>query len=300
MVKTILYKAYVLALLGFVIWAAQLIYSLIFWEFELTGVENRVQLSAKDSEISRMKSVRKLMSNEITRHYDLGDVSMEEHYEEGHFHHVGQKVSEPILNGCDYCHTNIPHREGKEARAYRNMHGYFLACETCHFIYQFKPSEIEYNWINVETRQIMARPMQMMQSNSPANSNDVVSKKGNYGARIIPWIKSRRDPFSIIGNSELGEAKELFTGFENMDELELKSQLSRTHRGLTKKPLKCNACHTKKNPVIPYVWLGYSKKDAKKLKNAAVASVISEYNKFHFPNLFIRKDDRKQSSAGGK
>lgn len=300
MLKTIAYKAYVIALLVFVVWVAQFIYPLIYWEFEYTGVTKKIDIKKNDSDLLKMRKIRDYMDHNVqVRSHDLGDVLVEEHFEYGHFHHVGQTLTEPVLNGCDYCHTVMPHMIDEEARAFRNMHGYFVACETCHYFEDTKPDKIEHHWVKVKTEEKIVRPLALIQQRL-ANKKGLAKAKGNYGARITPWIKQNGKIYSIVGKSSKGEAQSMLEGFEAFSQSQVKSILQRMHKGLTKKPLKCDACHTHKKTALSYEELGYTKEDINKLMDTEVASVISEYDKFHFPNLFIRKDDRNRDKFLGQ
>lgn len=297
MLKTLIYKLYVIALMVFVLWAAQLFYSIIYWEFEYTGVSKTLRLQRGEPEMLKLRKIRHFMDNDMqTRTHDLGDVKLTEHYQAGHFHHVGQTITEPSLNGCDYCHTVVPHILDEEARAFRNMHGYFLACETCHYLTKFRRREIEYGWVQTKTEETISRPLALIRDKL-SHQEQLGLAKGNYGARIVPYVKFNDGVGSIIAKSSLSQAESLLEDFDKLPRAEVKDTLARMHKGLTKKPYKCDACHTKKNAILSYRELGYSKEDAENLRDTAVASVISKYDKFHFPDLFIRKDDRNREQG---
>lgn len=292
MLKTLFYKLYVLALLALVVWAARFIYPLIYWEFELRGEENIFSINRNDSELTNMKRVRHYFDKvSRVKKIDLGDMQFDEHYEPGHFHHVGYLITEPAINGCDYCHSNIPHRKDKQARAFRNMHGYFLACEVCHFYKNMVSRKITYSWVTTRDKKPINSPLGLVSSEN-RQKNRPGQVRGNYNARIIPWIRQTRDVFVILNKSPLAEADYILDNHEYMSDLETKNAIESIHTDLTRKPYKCDACHTDKNAILSYAELGYSTEDTDRLMDIEIASVIDEYNKFHFPNLFIRKDDR--------
>lgn len=296
MIKTIIYKLYVIALMMFVVWAAYFIYPLIYWEVEYVGVDKVIDIKKNDPDLLKMRKIRDYFDEYVkTKSINLGDLEFVEHYEKGHFHHAGQELTEPILNGCDYCHSVIPHQKDKEARAFRNMHGYFIACEACHYLKNIRPRNIEYRWVMTRNGETIARPLAL--DGEPAQiKNKLAKAKGNYGARITPWIKQNGELVSIVERSSRAGAQWLLEEFDALDKSVVKEELSTMHKGLTKKPLKCDGCHTKKNAAMSYRKLGYTKSAAKKLEDTEVAAVLSKYDKFHFPNLFIRKDDRKRDT----
>lgn len=292
MIKTFFYKLYVLALLALVIWAAKFIYPLIYWNFELKGEETQFTLDKRLPPLEKMRNIRHYLDNTIqTKTIDLGDANFSQHYEPGHFHHVGQLITQSSLNGCDYCHSNIPHFKDREARAFRNMHGYFLACEVCHYYNGVRKRDLSYIWMTTDTREVIQRPTELI--TTPGSTEKSFTRaRGNYGARVIPWNSQTRNVFVILDKSPLYEAENLLENQEYISPKEIKNTLDAIHAELTPKPMKCDACHSDKDVLFPYQQLGYSKEDTEKLMDIAVASVLDEYNKFHFPNLFIRKDDR--------
>lgn len=293
-VRKALYRLYVFALLGVVFWAGQLFYSLIYWEFDVIEPVPKAVVSEKDSGIGRLINLRRKLTDATIKMYSLGDVIIAEQYEPGHFHHVGGMLDSPILNSCDYCHTNIAHSKGEEVRAFRNMHNQFMACETCHFSEHNKSDGLAYGWLDVVTKQAAVRPVQLSLTQPP------VAREDSDGAievrKIIPWLVSKSGTQSLIERSDMGSVRQLLENYGDMTDLEIQSALSRLHRGMSQKPFKCNDCHSKRKSAIAYGKLGYSPEETKKLMDSAVASVVSEYNKFHFPNLFIRKDDRKSNN----
>jgi len=292
-VKKLAYKFYVLLLLCLVFWAGQLFYSLIYWDFEVKQTNTAEVLKGVPSEMALLKKLRGRLSTEPTKEYHLGDISIKEHYETGHFHHVGGMLKGAALNGCDYCHTNMAHKKGEEVRAFRNMHSYFVACETCHFINQFKPEDVEHGWMDVYSREATIRPVKLDLSKPKIEFDNGMGRL--QSVKIIPWLKRKQDRGSIIDDSKIEEAKKLLNSYQEMGDVELRAQLSHMHRGLTRKPFKCDDCHSKKKSAISYARLGYSAQDSKRLMDIAIAALVSEYNKFHFPDLFIRKDERKRS-----
>jgi len=295
--KILFYKLYVLALMALVLWAAQFIYKLIYWKFEYTQTEEHVKFKKSDSPMQKLAKMRFYLDNNVaTRKQDLGDIVFDEHYEEGHFHHVGQEIADPTLNGCDHCHTVLPHFEDEEARAFRNMHSYFMACETCHYDRTMGLKNIEYRWVSVKNEKVIEEPLARIK-NIIYKQKTLKKAAGNYGARISPWLKKDDGKlYSILGKSNLVEAKSLLNNFQDISSADLKKDIKRIHRNITRKPLLCDDCHARKDISFSYDDLGYSEEEVDRLTDSEVASVISKYNKFHFPNLFIRKDNRKRQN----
>lgn len=277
--RTILYKAYVIALLFFVVWAGKFIYPLIYWEFQHVGVVRNIEINKRDDSLTRMQKIRHHLDNNVqTRSHNLGDVEFVEHYEKGHFHHIGQTINEPSLNGCDYCHSVFPHIKNKDARAYRNMHGYFLACETCHYRTDGNPRSTQHKWVNTKSGKVIKRPI--------ADKESSITSKGNYGARIAPWISLEGQTISVASLSDLREAKLLLNTFTGITKGDTKKTLVKMHKNITTKPFECDACHNTNQKVMSYQDLGYNKKERRRLMDEEIVSVISKYKNFHFPSLF--------------
>lgn len=294
--KTAAYKIYVIGLLGFVVWSGFFMYPLIFWEFQYLGNETKITIDENEPEILKMRKLRNALDNEITmKQVDLGDMVFSEHYEPNHFHHVGQSLTVPVYNGCDYCHSITPHKKGEKERAFRNLHGYVMVCETCHYLENTRSHNNNHRWVDVESKITIGRPVNPLQQTA-FKKTAVTDPAGtrNYNARIAPWIVADDTTNMLIGRPGEENARSLLASLDNLKRNQLKGILLRMHKGLSKKPFTCADCHTKKNPVISYESLGYSKQEALKLMDSEIASLVSQYNKFHFPDLFVRKDNRNK------
>lgn len=295
-IKKLAYKIYVIGLLAFVVWSGFFMYPLIYWEFQYLGNESKITIDENEPEILKMKKLRYTLDNEIImKKVDLGDMEFSEHYEANHFHHVGLSLTAAVYNGCDYCHSITPHKKDEKARAFRNLHGYVMACETCHYLEGESSHNKNHRWVDVESKKTIVRPANPIKKTQVNMTSEVNSPAGSYNARIAPWFISDEASNSVIGRPGEENARSLLASLDNLKRNQLKGILMRMHKGLTKKPYECADCHTKKNPVMAYERLGYSKQEALKLMDSEIASLISQYNKFHFPDLFVRKDDRNKS-----
>jgi len=292
--KAVIYKSYVLLLIAFVFWVAQFIYPLIFWEFEHTGRVSEKVLVGDESDLERMQKLRThLDSNRKITKVDLSNKKFEEEYVDNHFHHIGARMDAPVISGCDYCHNTLPHQKDEEIRAFLNMHNYFMACETCHYDAKDQKDDIAYRWVKNGSLDPVKRPLALLKDKTVTGvDNDII--RGRYDARIIPWSIKSDDALSIIELSDVDDAKDTLEDGPGMDKQELDSVLDKMHKTVTDKPLECDSCHSEKNTAISYEDLGYPVIRAKQLMDTAIVGMISKYKQFHFPNLFIRKEDRQK------
>jgi len=292
MLKSTIYKIYVLMLIALVIWVAQFIYPLIFWEFEHTGNNDGNVLRGNESSLESMRKVRlNLDENTVINKINLNDKTFDEKYVKKHFHHIGSKLEAPVVNGCDHCHTVLPHQEDEEIRAFLNMHGYYMACETCHVTGK-KDGEVAYRWLKNVTLDPIKKPLQLLKDKLVTGIDNGVIR-GDYDARIVPYYKESDDVMSVLDLSDVDDARSLLEGASEISGTEQTRRVDGMHEHLDKKPLECDACHTEDNAVFPYADLGYPRIRANELMDTAIVGMISKYEQFHFPNLFIRKDDRK-------
>lgn len=153
---------------------------------------------------------------------------------------------------------------------------------------------MQHAWIDLRTAKKTNPPQGVTSIIKQEQSEKLLKSKGNYGARISLWLKRGDDLESVLPRSSLEEARWLLNNLENISKKQIKKTIKSMHKDLTEKPLECNACHTQKGSVINYIGLGYQEKHAEKLRDSQAASVIKKYDKFHFPNLFIRKEQRKR------
>lgn len=294
LLKKVIYKSYVLLLIALVIWVAQFIYPLIFWEFEHTGNVSARVLTGNETILERMRKTRAHhdKGGQVNK-IDLSDLKFEEDYIDKHFHHIGARMDTSVINGCDYCHTSMPHQKDKEVRAFLNMHNYFLACETCHFDPGKDQEDIAYRWIKNDSLDAIKRPIELLKDELVTGVDNGVIR-GNYNARIIPWLKKSDDALSIINLSDIDDARDLLDSAAEITEQGRKARLNIMHNKVTDKPLACDACHTEKDNAFSYADLGYPQVRVRQLMDTAIAGMISKYKQFHFPNLFIRKEDREK------
>ncbi len=197
-----------------------------------------------------------------------------------HFHNVDQTlmVEKRAPSLCLRCHGNYPHSKSKEIRALLNMHTFFAACEVCH-VRSKNGEKLEFYWFDNETGKIVTQ---------------IKPSDGNYGAKIVPVIKSK-EGLKRLDNPVTEEyAKQFMQSWAkyNLDQRSLaKYQL---HKYLAQKPVQCNECHRPKKPYLNFAELGYPKSWVIELTGTEVAGMVDKYMKFYIPTMFNPQEIRTQ------
>ncbi|MCX5904493.1 MAG: hypothetical protein NTV89_13735, partial [Proteobacteria bacterium] len=64
-----------------------------------------------------------------------------------------------------------------------------------------------------------------------------------------------------------------------------KKILEQIHKDTSKQPVTCNECHSRKNPFIPLIDIGYPKERAAMVTSDQITKMIDQYEVFHTPKF---------------
>jgi len=288
LIKTILQKVYILALMAFTVWFGYFIYPVIFGfggkedardSLSQWGITDRIEENDLTRLITKQATIRKT---------DLGYRVIEQPYIEGHFHHIGFAVPEDARDACMGCHGSVPHHGSREIRGFLNMHSFFLACETCHVAPQPGAPSWEFRWYDKATGELTDNPRALLNMEETPSTRFTWAKfpaYGDYGAKILPTdgIEERVD--SLHDANEIQLASRLVANLDRLGD-EQRSQLQRLlHRALTETPILCPECHRETDPYLPLAQLGYPPRRVGDLTRTEVVGMVDSYQQFYLPDL---------------
>jgi len=294
-IKAIIYKTYVLLLMGIMVWAAFLFYPLIFgFEgkeaaqksiYKLTGRETAEEKMIK-IEINRRSSI-------VSSKIDLGYVQIDEDYIKGHFHHIGVNFEHDKVNACVYCHGEVPHDKDKEIRSFLNMHSFSVSCEVCHVD---KQRQWNLKWYEIKSGDLAANPTTLTAKEvgtwSLQGYKTVKDNSTSYGAKISLYDKNEDEFFS--NDDDLDDSKEYMKNYKTYSNQERKKSKTRMHAKVLKDPFECDYCHGRDQKYMDYAKLGYPPRRVKKLNDSAIVGMIGKYKKFYFPEFMDGGSGRRK------
>jgi len=170
-------------------------------------------------------------------------------------------IAQEHRSNCLSCHTPLPHNNDIKQRAFLNMHGNFIACQTCHNT----GSEGEYHWFDIERNTIA----EVLLNDVPMMSVQLVSI-----ANGAPAFTKQADPAFIAKYATV------------INDLEKQDQLCKDeYRKDLEQAFTCKKCHTSKDAAIDWNALGYSEERALELSTLSTPSVFQKYDEFYIPSF---------------
>jgi len=276
--KVFFTKLYILSFMAMTVFFMVIIWNLTFGklieekqqrkEVDQTGIQ------AEKSNKPEDQSFRKIIleGDETVKHY-LGYRVLEEMKIEGHFHHIDYDMEPDRRSYCIECHGDIPHDKKREIRAFGNMHSAFIACETCHVRLENDQKTGIFKWYDRKTGEIIPSPIK--EGTAP----------GLYHAKILPFEKADGDIQRIDTQARIDFAREYQRTEKSLSELQKTKARKIIHKIISEKPYLCEDCHRKKDSLIPFESLGYSKKRADLLVSTEVVGMIKDYTQFYVPRI---------------
>lgn len=288
-VKKIIFKLYVIALMAFTVWYGTFMTPLIFG---FTGKEEAAvslrEMGKAGTEEERM-FVKLIAEQTQTTVTDLGYRVIEQPYIEGRFHHIGFKIDQDLASPCIRCHGTVPHDKSKEVRSFLNMHAFYLACETCHVIPEKGKPGWQFKWMDKKDGQAVANPQKLVNIDIPHQGNEEERDRyvtyGDYGAKIAPGYMENGHYRFISTEKEMAA---VLNYIKNQDMLGTaqQSQMKKViHRKVSNKPIQCTSCHRDKKTYVPFAQLGYPPRRLEELTSTSVVGMIQKYKKFWIPSF---------------
>ncbi len=284
--KRIVFKLYVLILMGFTVWYGMFMYPLIF------GFEGKEEAALSLQELGdgvaadEEMFARLIEEQEHTSRTDLGFKVIEQPYIEGRFHHIGFSVQKDQTSMCVRCHGNIPHDKSVELRSFMNMHAFYLACETCHMPPEEGQPDHEFRWYDKDSGKLVPNPRALHDiEESYRTAARIYPTYGNYGAKIAPGIEENGS-FRLLHGKKDMLFVERYISEQGRLTPEKKSQMERViHRGVSEKPIECKYCHNDQDQFLPFAKLGYPPQWTTELTNSSVVGMIEKYKEFYIPSF---------------
>jgi hypothetical protein len=299
--KTIVFKAYVVALMAFTVWYGYFMYPLIFGfegkEAAAVSLREAGQAGAKEEQMFVRLIAEQPKERKKT---DLGYRVIEQPYIEGRFHNIGFTLDPDTTSTCIRCHGNAPHAESKKARAFMNMHTFYLACETCHSPPAAGAPPWDFRWHDKKTGKVVANPRQIF------NIEEAYRKRrqtreypvyGDYGAKISPSNATAGEPQLLHGPKEMAEVERYLAGRGRIDDTAKKERLDFFHQKVAKESVRCESCHRGERPYIPFAELGYPPTRLRELADNPVIGMLSKYDRFYMPKLVAPADKSRKGGA---
>ncbi|MBI5559276.1 MAG: cytochrome b/b6 domain-containing protein [Deltaproteobacteria bacterium] len=190
-----------------------------------------------------------------------------------HFHNTDDTSKLVIANPpiCVKCHGTYPHGKAPDIRSFLNMHNYFMACETCHVRREDVTGTVEYKWFDYQTEELVEK---------------IEGDNGVYGARLVPVLFASMNESRRLDQSADEEfAKQYMAQKDTLTPEEQAKAKVVLHKGISKKPLQCTECHSKK-AYIDLATVGYAPARAESLYRTEVADMINRYMNFYLPTMF--------------
>lgn len=290
MIKKILSKFYILALMGLTV-----IFSVIIWnvtfghiveEYRSRKMVEGILASKAQHLIEENKaeaSFREaiLDSEETVKHY-LGYRVLEEKRLMGHFHHIDFDVGPDTRNYCIKCHGEMPHDKVKQIRAFANMHASFIGCQTCHV--KIDKSTSNYKWYDRATGEIVESPVS--EKINPLNyAHRETERPGTYASKIIPFERVNGKQQRLDTQERIDFAVEFRKTEKTLSEVQKSKALKIIHKIVDKEPYSCEDCHQKEAPLVPFRELGYPSHRIDDIVSTEVVGMIKKYTQFYMPRM---------------
>ena len=297
-VKKIIFKAYVVALMAFTVWYGYFMYPLIF------GFEGKEAAAVSLKEIGRAGTKEEQMFVNLIaeqpkerKRIDLGYRVIDQPYIKGRFHHIGFTIEPDAPSTCIRCHGNAPHAESKKARAFLNMHTFYLACETCHSQPEAGAAPWTFHWYDKKTGKAVTNPREIRQIEDSYRRERKRGHEfpayGDYGAKISPEANAGGVPTLLHDAKDMAFANRYLQEREHIGPEEKKQRLGVAHQKISKEAVRCQSCHREDNPYIPFASLGYPPTRLRELANNPVVSMVQKYEQFYIPNFLSPTDKQR-------
>lgn len=272
LIKTAIYKIYVLGLMVFTVWFAFFLYPVIYGhgadgsEADIEDPEFAAYFGegATGEEKQLPAALNEQKSTAAT-----------EQYVEGRFHHTGMIVEADDTNTCIRCHGSAPHDKTKAIRAFLNMHAFYIACETCHILPKKESGETwVFRWYDKDSGEPISNPLGLT---SPDKS-----MYGNYGAKIAPGTVDSGGNFQFLnGPRERSFVEKYLKEKDRLGSTRRSKMKKVIHRKVNDEPLLCNGCHASEGDLyLPFAKLGYPKRRMQDLTGAEVAGMAGKHQEF--------------------
>jgi formate dehydrogenase subunit gamma len=189
------------------------------------------------------------------------------------FHEYEPPAALPVANrsACllSGCHTDLAHQRSPEIRAYMNMHGQFMTCETCHYRKDINDiSTVGYGWFDHGMKD-----SPLAKAPPAGTSRDAMGQlvgMGNYVRLIAPYREHEGKREVVFTPASDPRALEYERTRNRLTSEEIARVKARFHENVVADGPACIRCHTV-NGQLDYKALGFSSERTKELEMLRVA-----------------------------
>gem|GEM_PF-4746835 len=179
-----------------------------------------------------------------------------------HFYPEVSFIQKEHRSNCLSCHTPLPHNKDIKTRAFLNMHGGFIACQTCHS----DGKKGDYKWYDMERNKVAEAlisdaPLMSIQLTKMVSGKATVTKQNAPEFLSVLSDNVKNDP---------GKADAL---------------CETTYRGDLTKALSCMNCHVSDKSVLDWKALGYPPQRQEQLMTLSIPNVFNKYDEFYIPSF---------------
>jgi hypothetical protein len=227
------------------------------------------------------------------RKTDLGYRVIDQPYIEGRFHNIGFNLEPDKISACIRCHGNAPHAESKKARAFLNMHTFYLACETCHAQPGPGAPPWAFHWHDKKTGKTIANPRGILRIEDAYRERKQAREYpvyGDYGAKIAPAREQAGEFRLLQGPKDMELAERYLAERERLSPEQKKERLDVAHQPVSKEAVRCHSCHREDRAYISFAELGYPPTRLRELTNNPVVGMIDKYEHFYIPSFLAPGD----------
>ena len=170
-------------------------------------------------------------------------------------------IEQKYRSNCLICHSPLPHNNDIKWRAFLNMHGNFIACQTCHTA----GAVDNYHWYDIE-REAVA---EVLLPDIPLMAVQLVGFNASQPA--------------FTGQTAPGFLSQL-TAEIKADRAKQDQLCQSNYRQELESALACEKCHSQES-VIDWSKLGYSEERVLELTTLSTLSVYQKYDEFYIPSF---------------
>lgn len=249
----------------------------------LLGVLHHFSLSHYGPELLKsvqdkyFKAPKSTILEEARRH--------EEEERHRHFHHIADypQLPENERPVCFICHSDLPHTKSKKVRSLLNMHTQYFACETCH-IKEKPDTPVVYKWHSPYDDNPKGPFVGTSYDPGTGNLAEVEDKL----SKLTPFFKTDDQLLAAIQNRDAPLARDYMKVRDKLTPEQRDGVKNRFHVNIKPKGHDCKTCHAEKS-ILDFKALGFTAKRMVDLEQLPVKGMLTKYEEFYLPDLFIEK-----------
>lgn len=299
--KKLLSKIYIIACMGLTVFFMVLIWNLTFGKIvdafhskkrieAIAAVKKQTQAD-KDKEMTSFREAI-LEGEETVKHY-LGYRVLEQKRIMGHFHHIDFELAPDKRNYCIQCHGEMPHDKVKEVRAFGNMHASFIGCQTCHVRLEKAERTGVFKWYDRTSGEIVESPVKEKIRNWIPTPVRETEPPGTYSSKIIPFERINGNLVRVDTQERIDFVRDFRKEERSLSDLQKAKALKIIHNVVSKEPYRCEDCHQKEAPLLPFAELGYPAHRVDAIVSTEVVGMIKNYTEFYMPRLLHPGESEK-------